>query len=478
MSVRAWVARRWPRPDDILVADVEGSTLRLRAFLREHSVELGRVVRRGERTSFRAFVAAGLLEELRKHAHRAEVVLNASNQSRTMHQPVLASARNRFADGQLPPGVGHGAPDAAEDYWSLDEVDSALAGLQQAYPQLSSLIELPEATAGDQRACWALRVGRPSALPKHVLVVLGGMHGAEWGSCESAVGFATDLLASTLPGAGDFHYGQLTFTAAQLDSILARMDVVVFPLVNPDGRLYSRQFPGTLWRKNRSTAHSGGQAAAIGVDLNRNFGFLHDFANAFDASLFGFGVASATETNYCGPKPFSEPESRNVRWLLDSLPRARWLIDVHSPWQTVLHPWGDDDVQSDDPDMTFRNSDYDSVRGIPDDRMPGGNSGYAEYMTAADQAEHDRLAGRIAAAMQGVGNRPHPHWPGFAIGTFFGTCIDYAFSRHEADPSASQIHAFLVEWGDGLIVDPPWPTMRGTYMPEVVAGLVQFCLDA
>jgi len=39
------------------------------------------------------------------------------------------------------------------------------------------------------------------------------------------------------------------------------------------------------WRRNRNPANSSGNAACIGVDINRNYDFLFDFATAFSPPL-------------------------------------------------------------------------------------------------------------------------------------------------------------------------------------------------
>lgn len=480
-TLRSWIRQRWPAADDILLVDVAGSEKRLRRFLKKHSLELGKVRRDGDWLSFRAFVPASLKSELFEHASDANVVLNASDASTRIHAAVLtSSAANRFQQGALPTGVGLASslPDPLK-YWSVDEVDTALANLETSFPGVASRISLPHLTAGGGKTCWALRIGTGPAGAKDVLIVLGGIHGAEWGSCECIVNFATDLLtASAAPGASLTYRGvnTVTFTADNVRSILQKMDIVLFPLVNRDGREHS-QANRSLWRKNRNPRDSGGLASKVGVDLNRNFEFLSNFGQAFDASFFGAGVADPSEMNYCGTGPFSEPETLNVQALLDGLPKAAWLLDLHSPWQTVLYPWGDDDIQTDDPTMNFRNPGFQGGRGLRTDRAQPGDGGYREYMPQADLDEFKRLADHLASAMKRVNDRVHTELPAFAYGTFFGTSIDYVHARHYVDTSRDPIYALQVEWGDNNLPNPDWSAMEGQFMPEVVAGLVSFCIE-
>jgi len=480
-SVLSWFKRHWPAPDDLLLVDIRGEEKKLRAFMRLHPLETGLMHRKGSQVSFRAYVAAHLRGELEGAAESSTVVLNASNDQQRSHPVlILSTAPNRFLDGTVPAGIG--LPSSRHDtldYWSIDEVDSALINLETKFAGRAVRKKLQLPSAGSSRDCWALRILGPAAPGKKVLVLIGGIHGDEWGSCESIIQFATDLLTATaVPGSQPLTYGSRTFTGAEVDSILGKMDIVLFPLVNPDGRAFS-QSSGTLWRKNRSEACSDGVAAKIGVDINRNFAFLSEYETAFVPSFFGPALRNALEPTYCGPKAFSENESLNVRWLLDEFPETAWLLDLHSAWGSVLHPWSDDEIQTDDSQMNFLDSAFDGQRGEKGDRTRAGDSGYREYMPPNDQAEFTRLAGLLTSAMNSISTGgTYKQFPFYAYGTFFGTCIDYAYARQFMNPPKPPIHALHIEWGDNVQKNPPWARMQNKFMPEVIAGLVGFCVAA
>lgn len=115
----------------------------------------------------------------------------------------------------------------------------------------------------------AYRVGNPNSAVKRVLV--GQMHGTEPYGYDAAMAVVRD------PGT-------------------VRVDLWVVPTVNPDGRALGR----------RGNAH--------GVDLNRNFSTGWKY-------VYGPG-----EPYYQGPAPWSEPETRVLRDLLDRV----------NPWKTVI----------------------------------------------------------------------------------------------------------------------------------------------
>ncbi|MFD9687072.1 M14 family metallopeptidase [Kitasatospora sp. NPDC059088] len=352
-------------------------------------------------------------------------------------------------------------------YLNITEVESAVTSLAASYPGSAQLITLPEPSV-EGRTSHALQIGRPSRIPKDAVMLIGGVHAREWGSCEILVHFAADLLEAFRTGTG-LGYGSTTITAQQVQDLLLRLDLVVLPLVNPDGRLYS-QTVDPMWRKNRNPANSGGSSNpdCIGVDLNRNYDFLFDFTTAFAPTATPqVSTSPCDQQVYEGPSAFSEPETRNVRWLLDHYPGTRWFVDVHSYSQDMLYNWGDDENQSGDPDMNFRNTSYDGKRGLP------GDTAYAEYIPKDDVDTALELATAFCRGVQGVRGTAYTPLTGFHLYPTSGTSDDYVFSRHFVDPAQGKVLGFTVEWGKEF--HPAWAEMERIVL-DVDAGLVEFCL--
>ncbi|WP_051970876.1 M14 family metallopeptidase [Kitasatospora azatica] len=353
-------------------------------------------------------------------------------------------------------------------YLNVDEVDSAVVNLAGAFPAICQLITLPHQTV-EGRTCHALRLGGGAAGSRPAVVMIGGVHAREWGSCEILIGFAADLLHAYTSGTG-LGYGATSYTAAQVQAIVDNLHVLVFPLVNPDGRHYS-QTVQALWRKNRNPANSGGSAACVGVDINRNFDFLFDYKTAFSSSSQISGYVSDNPCDfqvYHGPAAFSEPETENVKWLLDTNPRTRWLVDTHSYSEDMLYNWGDDQNQSTDPTMNFRNPAYNGKRGIP-------NDAYREYIPSPDLAVASTLATRFTGAVQAVRGKSYTPKTGFQLYPTSGTSDDYAFSRYFSDPTQEKVYGFTIEWGTEF--QPPWAEMQ-LIVADIGSGLVEFCLAA
>ena len=352
-------------------------------------------------------------------------------------------------------------------YLNVNEVESALAGLAALYPTICELILLPNASI-EGRSCHAVRIGKYAAPERDALLLTGAVHAREWGGSEICVNVATDLCEAYTAGTG-LGYGGEYFTSAQVRAVIEGANLLVFPDVNPDGRNFS-QTSEALWRRNRNPAESGGDPDCIGVDLNRNLDFLWDFPTHFDPAS-GVNTSadpcSASQT-YRGSAANSEPEAQNVVWLLDSYPRVRWYIDLHSHGETILHSWGDDENQTADAGQNFANAAFDGQRGVAGDA-------YGEYIPSGDLSEVVELANAFQSSLQAVRGKNYSVGPAYSLYPTSGANDDYAYSRAFVDPSKNKIYAYTVEWGSQF--QPTWTEME-QIVAEVSAGIVGFCLKA
>ena len=354
-------------------------------------------------------------------------------------------------------------------YLNVDEVESALVNLAAAYPAGCELITLPNPSI-EGRTSHALRLGPRAGGVLPTVMLIGGVHAREWGSCEILVNLAADMLAAQAGQAG-LRYGSKDFSATDIRTVLQRLNIVVFPLVNPDGRHYS-QMTEAMWRKNRNPAYAGGSPSCVGVDINRNFDFLFDFATAFSPQSAVSLYTSADPCNhdvFHGPAPFSEPETQNVRWLFDSNSRVRWFVDVHSYSEDLLHSWGDDDNQSSDPTMNFRNPAFDGKRGVPRD------AAYREFIRSGDLDTATYLAGAFRDGLAAVRGKAYVVKTSFDLYPTAGASDDYAYSRHFVDPGKGKILSYVVEWGTEF--QPPWGEME-LIASDVTSALLATSLEA
>ncbi len=155
---------------------------------------------------------------------------------------------------------------------------------------------------------------------KPTVLLNGTQHAREWISPMTNMFVGEQLLDA---------YG----TDPEITSVLDNVDVVVLPVVNPDGYEYSWSTDRD-WRKNRRPIGSTG---AVGVDLNRNWGV-------------GWGLDSGSSNDpfdwtYRGPSPFSEPETAALRDFYIANQNIVSNIDFHAYSQLILYPFGYSDTQ-------------------------------------------------------------------------------------------------------------------------------------
>ena len=289
-------------------------------------------------------------------------------------------------------------------YMSSATIETVLVLLNGAYPSFTSLVQMPE-TSVEGRVIRAIRIRGGSGNRNGVLLV-GGAHARELINPDALVG-----LAYKLCWAYDNHtgitLGGKSWSTTDVRAIVDGLDIFILPNMNPDGREYVRT-TDPWWRKNRSFNADGTR----GTDLNRNYDFLWPW---IIGQTSGFPGADT----YHGSAPFSEPESRNVRSLLESFPDIASFCDVHSYSELILYPWGDDDSQSSDPTQNFLNPVWDGLRGIR-------GTGYAEYIPAIDSTRFKNIADRMRAAIAAVRGHQYTVEPSVDLYPTSGVGHDYA----------------------------------------------------
>ncbi len=223
-------------------------------------------------------------------------------------------------------------------YLSASSIESCLQYLSSTYPAICQLIVLPEQSR-EGRTIRAVKIASGGGGDRRAVLFIGGVHARELVNPDALVGLGL-RLCQAYTGSTGLTFGGQTYAASMIKLIVDAMDVFILPLVNPDGRVYVQSPTGDpWWRKNRSLNPG---LPCYGVDLNRNYDFL------WSATIGSTSSDSCSET-FHGPAAFSEPETRNVRWMLDNFPNIRAMMDVHSYLELVLHPWGDDELQTTDP---------------------------------------------------------------------------------------------------------------------------------
>ena len=338
-------------------------------------------------------------------------------------------------------------------YMSVAAIDAAVNHITATYPAIAQAIALPEASV-EGRPIKALKIAHGGGTSRTGVLFLGGTHARELVNPETLVGLALRLCAAYTGNTG-LAFGPKSYTAADVQLVVNGLDIFMLPMVNPDGRNFCLVPGGVpMWRKNRAN-HAG--LACRGVDINRNCDFLWSS---------GIGTSSDSCSDvFKGPGAFSEPETRNVRWMIDTLTSVACMVDVHSYSELVLYPWGDDENQTTDPNQNFRNPAFDGQRGIV-------GSGYKEFIRAADLHAHETTAARIRGGIKTVRNRVYTAEQSISLYPTTGTTHDYAYARNFIDTGRRRILGFTLETAREF---QPADAEKANVITEVSVGLME-CL--
>jgi hypothetical protein len=220
-----------------------------------------------------------------------------------------------------------------------------------------------------------------------------------------------------------------------------------------------------LWRKNR---RDNPDTPCDGVDLNRNLDLLWGVTE-------GQTSCSPCSDVFCGPSAFSEPETRNVKYLLDNY-RINCFADVHSFSELILYPWGHAPTQTVDPSKRFTNLPSGTCTPIVD-------ATYEEYMNPQDLLRFETVGQRIVDAIKAVRGRVYTSEPGLGLYATTGTHSDYVYGRHIADPSLNKTYGYTFETGPSVgdareSFHPADPTLIKRDAKSGMIALAQQCVCA
>jgi hypothetical protein len=404
-------------------------------------------------------------------------------------------------------------------YLKPPDIAAKVTSLATAHPSLCVEVSFPNKTH-EGRVVPLLRVGknveadRPPRPSRPGVFVMGGIHAREWAPPDAILAYVEALLVAYKGSTGITHaaftdtttsppplinYKAFTLPAEEVEAIVERLDLFVAPLVNPDGRAWSQSDPAlAMWRRNRRP-HLGGPDC-IGVDLNRNFDIAWKFEEYYNAAGEA-RVRRSTHDDPCnppndrdtyrGPDALSEPETKNVQWLVDTK-QIRWFVDVHSYGRLIMYPWGLDEDQSADPTMSFRNVALNRVGGAGG-RDGEVGTGYGEFFP--DDLPTELLArhkvigrGMQQRILDNAGSAVDPRaqarstytvQPSLSLYPATGTADDFVFSRQiqwpapagpaRLDRTRGPIFTFTVECGIEMdIAAVDWNDDDGGFQPDYV----------
>ena len=236
-----------------------------------------------------------------------EIIEENIDQRLSRFEQSRAEARSRGAGGWY------------ADYKTWTEVNDKLLELENNSPEIATHIIVGQTYEG--RDIHGIRITAPGDASNRKQVLFNGcQHAREWVSVMVPVYVIETIIDNW-------------YTDPSMQSYLETTEVIVVPIVNPDGYEFTYAADGDrFWRKNRRN----NTGSCEGVDLNRNWSYA-------------WNEGDSTSTNTCsdvyvGSGEFSEPETQAMRDLIYTLPNLVAHIDFHSYSQLILEPWASSNI--------------------------------------------------------------------------------------------------------------------------------------
>ncbi len=181
---------------------------------------------------------------------------------------------------------------------------------------LSDFLNAPPSVARGQFQQHLYRIGAHRDGSKVGVFLFCQQHAREWTTSLSCQETAHELVENYA-------------TDPQTKTLLDNIEVFISPNSNPDGAHYSMYDSNaqrrTLVNYCPATGNSDpASRSAWGVDMNRNSGEYSLFDGYFGAS------SSCTSDTFAGPSEYSEPETRNEKWVVDTFPNIKFSNNIHS----------------------------------------------------------------------------------------------------------------------------------------------------
>lgn len=207
-----------------------------------------------------------------------------------------AVAAGLYGAGRLHDRLSGGL--ASSPYRSPEDAEREIDALVAAHPQRCRVEEIGRSTEG--RAVRALRIARGDPAGRPRLLVTAHIHAVEFVGGHVARRLAQRLLERRDPEA---------------EALLDAAEIVVVPLLNPDGA-------ARVWRNGGRSGLARARHTSTGTDPNRNFPFLEIPGRR----AWNSGSPRPGSAYYRGPHPLSEPECAALARLAA---RERFCAAVH-----------------------------------------------------------------------------------------------------------------------------------------------------
>jgi len=186
------------------------------------------------------------------------------------------------------------------------------------YSNLVSIFPIGESVLG--KTIWCIRItNEQNTSHKYSCLIEGCIHGSEWEAGELCLYLSEYLL---------INFGK----NSSVTDILNATNIYIVPIVNPDGRQKDVRCNVNCIDIDANFDIDFGRLRGHTIPLGKILGFI----KIPYVRLPFFGICSN-----CGRRPWSEPETRAIRDLMNNLKTKEFsfLVDCHTACHCIISPW-------------------------------------------------------------------------------------------------------------------------------------------
>ena len=216
-------------------------------------------------------------------------------------------------------------PNGFEYYHTYPEVKAEINATVAAHPGIARRFNIGRSYEG--RKIWGIKISdnvrADEAEPE--IFINAQIHARERASNE---------LALAIVGWLTNNYGADDPLGRRVTDIVNSREIFIVPTVNPDGAEFD--ILGGRWHEWRKNRQPIPDSTAIGIDLNRQFGYMWNCC--------GGSSAKPSSPTYHGPSAWYAPEARRYRDFVNSRVKngrqqLAVILSLHSAGKLVLWPY-------------------------------------------------------------------------------------------------------------------------------------------
>jgi len=247
--------------------------------------------------------------------------------------------------------------DDSYQYFTYDSMIDLFIDLKKNYSDIISFESLGKTYEG--RDIWMVKLSDNVEIDEDEpgVLLIGAHHGNEWPSFEVLLYFIRHLTnfyykentdddmdgeinEDPIDGFDNDEDGLVDEDPSEdrVRETINNTQIFLFPMLNPDGVEYGEI--GS--RKNRVPNHGPfgfkDEITSYGVNLNRNYGYDWILYYLFPFNYRLFVNAIDSSFNYRGPRPFSENETKTIKYFIENQ-NISLALSYHSYSEVMFYPW-------------------------------------------------------------------------------------------------------------------------------------------